>query len=537
MSAFTDESRPRLSSGGSSNLLDAFIEPKRRPPTMMVPPPPRAPPPPGSMPPPSFIPERRSHDIPPPRPSSPPPPELIQRATTPTFGSVLSVPGGGRGTFGRAQGSSMPPSQTAAIRQPPSTSSFRSAFNAFSSLRGERREMSSTSLVSDHSMASPRSSMSSEHYRAHVLANAPVTPSRSQGHDMSARQLANATDPAIIHAITQTMIGEYLYKYTRRTIGKGHGEKRHRRFFWVHPYTKTLYWSDADPGSSNVAESSAKSAYVEGVRSVLDPNPMPPGLYQYSVIISTPQREMKFTAPTKERHDIWLSALKYLLSRPNPANISAGNATVMPQSPMSSLSDDERDRGNMLTGSPQSARSGRSAHRSEGWNTTPRGQRSRSRMSHIGGSIGKRAGTPAAEYLRYQPESPYSPTRSFVDVPAPDDDDLDFELHGESLSDEGFEGLENVRACCDGRHTVGRSGKIHHHHHHHHHNGEPVAANGQRLDAPAPERPISPSAWSFRSRAGSTNSREGGLFGWGRGDDGKLRFGSRRSKTTPVHDA
>lgn len=76
---------------------------------------------------------------------------------------------------------------------------------------------------------------------------------------MSARQLANPTDPAIIHAITQTMIGEYLYKYTRRTIGKGHGEKRHRRFFWVHPYTKTLYWSDADPGSSNVAESSAKS--------------------------------------------------------------------------------------------------------------------------------------------------------------------------------------------------------------------------------------------------------------------------------------
>ena len=48
------------------------------------------------------------------------------------------------------------------------------------------------------------------------------------------------------------------------------------------------------------------SAYIEGVRSVLDPNPMPPGLYQYSVVVSTPQREMKITAPTKERHDIWL---------------------------------------------------------------------------------------------------------------------------------------------------------------------------------------------------------------------------------------
>jgi hypothetical protein len=103
------------------------------------------------------------------------------------------------------------------------------------------------------------------------------------------------------------MIGEFLYKYTRKTIGKGHGQTRHKRFFWVHPYTKTLYWSSADPGSSNVSESSAKSAYIEGVRSVLDPNPMPPGLHQYSVIISTANREMKITAPTKERHDIWLN--------------------------------------------------------------------------------------------------------------------------------------------------------------------------------------------------------------------------------------
>lgn len=90
-------------------------------------------------------------------------------------------------------------------------------------------------------------------------AAAPVTPNKLA--DMSNRTATaiNPTDPAVIHAITQTMIGEFLYKYTRRTIGKGHGEKRHKRFFWVHPYTRTLYWSSADPGSSNVSESSAKS--------------------------------------------------------------------------------------------------------------------------------------------------------------------------------------------------------------------------------------------------------------------------------------
>ncbi|KAI0066900.1 hypothetical protein BV25DRAFT_1820014 [Artomyces pyxidatus] len=337
------------------------------------------------------------------------------------------------------------------------------------------------------------------------------------------------------------MIGEFLYKYTRRAIGKGHGEKRHKRFFWVHPYTKTLYWSSADPGSSNVSESSAKSAYIESVRSVLDPNPLPPGLYQYSVVVSTPQREMKITAPTKERHDIWLNALKYLLTRPSTMPVaSPGNGTVRPAiaplSPMTGHSDlpEEDHRQPTLLASPQSFRSGRSMQTSgESWNITPRGQRSQSQLS-VGGSIGKRSGTPAVEYLRWAgPEGPYSPTKSFEHVPGGgDEEDLDFELHDDSMSENGFEGLENVRACCDGRHLVGE-----HPHHHHHHDHQPQkqrepsqTRDKQLLDARAadhPPRPSSP-AWSFRSRAGSATSHDGGLF------SGKLRFGSRRSTKTSV---
>jgi hypothetical protein len=74
------------------------------------------------------------------------------------------------------------------------------------------------------------------------------------------RQTASTgTDPQTISAITQTMIGEYAYKYTRRAIGRGMSENRHKRFFWVHPYTKTLYWSAQDPGASAASESKAKS--------------------------------------------------------------------------------------------------------------------------------------------------------------------------------------------------------------------------------------------------------------------------------------
>jgi hypothetical protein len=62
-----------------------------------------------------------------------------------------------------------------------------------------------------------------------------------------------------IHAITQTMIGEFLYKYTTKALNRGFTEKRHRRFFWVHPYTKTLYWSTSDPGAYGTNQSTAKS--------------------------------------------------------------------------------------------------------------------------------------------------------------------------------------------------------------------------------------------------------------------------------------
>lgn len=228
----------------------------------------------------------------------------------------------------------------------------------------------------------------------------------------------------------------------------------------------------------------------------------------------------------------------------------------MPAAPLSPLSvhsdlpdDDNQPAPGGLLSSPQSFRSGHSGQTSgESFNVTPRGQRSQSQLS-VGGSIGKRSGTPAAEYLRWGADGPYSPTNPFEHVPGgQEEEDLDFELHEDSMSDEGFQGLENVRACCDGKHTVG--GHDHHHHHHHHHNQHnhslPPNAHPPRelsrtrdqtlLDAPLvdPPRPASP-AWSFRSRAGSATSHDGGLF------SGRLRFGTRRSTKTvqPVgsHDS
>ena len=138
--------------------------------------------------------------------------------------------------------------------------------------------------------------------------------------------IAPGTDPRMIQAITQTMIGEMMWKYTRKA-GRGEmSSTRHRRFFWVHPYTRTLYWSDRDPATANRAQLKSKSVAIEAVRLVTDDNPMPPGLHRKSLIIVTPGRSVKFTAQTSQRHETWFNALSYLLLRTGPDGYTPANA-------------------------------------------------------------------------------------------------------------------------------------------------------------------------------------------------------------------
>jgi hypothetical protein len=291
---------------------------------------------------------------------------------------------------------------------------------------------------------------------------------------------------------------------------------------------------------------------------VLDPNPVPPGIHQYSIVVSTPQREMKFTAPTKERHDIWFSvsvrtislllfteiasqALNYLLARPSTVALSPESAnrsrfgTMTPSGP-SGPADEIRQQ---IMSSPRSARTTGSNTYHEGWNTTPKAFRSQSQMSSVG-SVGKRAGTPAAEYMRWsapEAQSPTKSTRAYQQQPQDDSldfENIDFDEHDDGFiptePEPGFEGLENVRACCDGAHDLGSLTRNPGHRHHHHHH-QPRNLEVDRAISP---RPASP-AFSFRSRASSRSHGDGGsLFSWG-GDGGEkklsLRFGSKRSKS------
>ncbi|KAK1758382.1 hypothetical protein QBC47DRAFT_358242 [Echria macrotheca] len=281
------------------------------------------------------------------------------------------------------------------------------------------------------------------------------------------------TDPRMIQAITQTMIGEYLWKYTRKA-GRGEiSENRHRRYFWVHPYTRTLYWSDRDPSSAGRAELRAKSVQIEAVRVVTDDNPMPPGLHRKSLVIISPGRTIKFTCTTGQRHETWFNALSYLLLRTNnegqsDAEEMAGNITRedvdefnpsygrrMPTGTRAAASLSSYNSRTIRNESPAidvsmnfpTLTPKRSSHTQErpaaGTLSRISGYWKDSKM--LSGTFGS---------LRSRSVSGRDPNSSIYEVDEVQDSAEDLRQMIER-QDREADRLENVRACCDGKHDVG----------------------------------------------------------------------------------
>ncbi|OTA98162.1 hypothetical protein M426DRAFT_17694 [Hypoxylon sp. CI-4A] len=300
------------------------------------------------------------------------------------------------------------------------------------------------------------------------------------------------TDPRMIQAITQTMIGEYLWKYTRKT-GRGEmSENRHRRYFWVHPYTRTLYWSQDDPSANRTerTELKAKSIPIEAVRIVADDNPMPPGLHRKSLIIVSPGRTVKFTCTTGQRHETWFNALSYLLLRtgeehhadteemagqitqedvdefnPSMARRPANGTRARPPPSLSSY--------NSRTTSPNV----------EVNLNIPTLTPTRERETSRSGTLGRLSGYWKTSSIN----STISSLRSRTHIPndsaiyeaseVPDSAEDVRQMYEQQ--DRASDRLENVRACCDGKHDVGtlshtkrsRFSNIHTHSHSHMHPG------------------------------------------------------------------
>lgn len=272
------------------------------------------------------------------------------------------------------------------------------------------------------------------------------------------------TDPRMINAITQTMIGEYLWKYTRKAGRGTMSENRHRRYFWVHPYTRTLYWSDRDPSSAGRAELKAKSVPIEAVRVVTDDNPMPPGLHRKSLVIMTPGRSVKFTATTGQRHETWFNALSYLLLR-------TGEDAVADTSDVANgaLTQEDVDEFNPGFAGQKSTRRGPgslSSYNSRTTRNSSPGKANRMLMQpHLSSTAGSRpsVGTFSrlSSYWRQGEKGQsgtFSSNRSRNSIGGNGDIYEASEVHdsAEDLreiiekQDRESDKLENVRACCDG---------------------------------------------------------------------------------------
>ena len=318
-------------------------------------------------------------------------------------------------------------------------------------------------------------------------------------------------DPRMIQAITQTMIGEYLWKYTRKPGRSGLSENRHRRYFWIHPYTRMLSWSDHGPTPGSRLEQRAKSIPIEGVRVVTDDNPMPPGLHRKSLIVISPGRTIKFTCPTSHRHEIWFNALSYLLLRndevPNDGmtangepitredvdefNPSFGHRPAAPaqahrRPPVSLSSYNSRTTRNespafdMSMSIPTLTPTPRKKTSVSGTTVTPStsagGMTSRSRLSRLGG-YWRSSQSLSAQFTSFRGRSTTPSGHRHTNGGAQDSSIYESSEVNDSAEelramyeaqDRAADRLENVRACCDGKHDVGMLSHSSRHHRHSH---------------------------------------------------------------------
>jgi len=132
-------------------------------------------------------------------------------------------------------------------------------------------------------------------------------------------------DPEVANAIIECMRGEWLYKYAPHFLSAV--ERRHRRFFFINPFNRTIQWTAEEPRRTAGHVAKAKNAFIDEVALMDDHHAHPAGLYYQTIVIRSGHKELKITAPNKVRHRVWCTALGYLLQSNDSPVISAGTGS------------------------------------------------------------------------------------------------------------------------------------------------------------------------------------------------------------------
>lgn len=200
----------------------------------------------------------------PPRPERAPSPMLIAKTQKPPVAPKMHLSPNPKPSI-----STPVPSRNKGLRSSPSVSSIRSSMSKQSFTQGhesDRKEDYGHVVIRKGSMSilpSASTSLASSPTESMNELSLQRRPSLISQSSFGLGSLP--TNLSVISAITKTMIGDWLWKYTRRTVGGGISEHRHRRFFWIHPYTRTLYWSTVEPGvdgSEALAKSGKSSLFI-----------------------------------------------------------------------------------------------------------------------------------------------------------------------------------------------------------------------------------------------------------------------------------
>ncbi|KAJ9238081.1 hypothetical protein DTO169E5_4923 [Paecilomyces variotii] len=261
----------------------------------------------------------------------------------------------------RSKRAERPPSRTPTLRK------VRSASAISISERPERPRsrspppVSASTFVSDSPGPSPISldDIPSRHRRVGKKQSSQYTTSSRTfsygGEESTAASSVQQT--SVVDAIAQTMVGEWMFKYVRRRksfgvpdpkegwdAGKNPDETsanitsngvRHKRWVWLAPYERAVMWSSKQPTNGNaLLGKSGRKLTIQSVLDVKDDNPLPKGAqpeshFNRSILILTPQRALKFTAMSPERHFIWLTALSFL----SHSAVSANELRSIPPTP------------------------------------------------------------------------------------------------------------------------------------------------------------------------------------------------------------
>ncbi|KAI1840483.1 hypothetical protein JX266_013319 [Neoarthrinium moseri] len=173
----------------------------------------------------------------------------------------------------------------------------------------------------NNDITTPRRDYRAPRYRGH-RSQPSTTTANTENTNMNS---VASSQPAssVVDAIAQTMVGEWMFKYVRRRKSFGMADTkaeesndRHKRWVWLAPYERSILWSSKQPVSgSALMGKSGRKLTIQSVLDVKDDNPPPKGITQIfnrSILILTPQRALKFTATSSERHYLWLTSLAFL---------------------------------------------------------------------------------------------------------------------------------------------------------------------------------------------------------------------------------